>query len=70
MNRYLDIYDPISLLAFSKCQWPGKAGLQNLSLCAKVVILRYAGCGPESQDDVARPKPYCKYDSVHAEDYP
>ena len=39
MDRHLDIYDPISLLAFSMRQWPGKARLQNLSLCATVVIL-------------------------------
>jgi len=64
VNRHLHIYDPISLLAFSKCQWPGKAGLQNLSLCATVIILSYAGCGPGSPDDEARPKPNCKYDSV------
>ena len=42
-----------------------KAGLQNLSLCATVIILSYAGCGPESPDDEATPKPNCKYnDSV------
>jgi len=35
----LYISDPISLLAFSVCQWPGKAGLHHLSLCAAVDIL-------------------------------
>jgi len=64
VDRHLDIYDPISLLDFSVCQWPGKAGLQNLSLSATAVILRYAGCGPASPIDEARPKTYCKYDSV------
>jgi len=65
VDSHLDIYDPISLLAFSMCQWPGKARLQNLSLCATVVILRYAGCGPAGPLVEARPKTYCKYnDSV------
>jgi len=65
VDRHLDIYDPISLQAFSVWQWPGKAGLQYLSLCATVVILRYAGCGPASPVDEAIPKTYCKYnDSV------
>ena len=46
----LYIYDPISLLAFSMChQWPGKAGLHRLSLCAAVDILRYTCCGPAVQ---------------------
>ena len=57
MDSHLDIYDPISLLAFSMCQWPGKARLQNLSLCATVVILRYAGCGPAGPLVEARIKP-------------
>jgi len=43
------------------CQSPGNAGLQNLCLCATVVILRYAGCGPASPVDEARPKTYRKY---------
>ena len=65
MDRHVDIYDPISLPAFSMCHWPGKASLQNLSLCITVVILRYAGCGPASPVYEARSKTYCKYnDSV------
>jgi len=57
----LYIYDPIILLAFTKCQWIGKAGVHHLSHCAAVHILRYAGCGPASPVDEARPKTYCKY---------
>jgi hypothetical protein len=40
--------------------WPGKAGFHHLSLCVSD-ILRYAGCGPASPVDEARPKIYCKY---------
>jgi hypothetical protein len=36
-------------------------GLHHLSLRAAVDILRYAGCGPASPVDEARPKTYCKY---------
>jgi hypothetical protein len=59
------ICDPISLLAFSVCQWPGMAGLHHLPLCATVDILRYSGCGPASPVYEATPKTYSKYnDSV------
>jgi len=63
VDRHI-IYDH-SLLIFSVCQWPGKAGLHHLSLCAAVDILRYAGSGPASPVDEARPKTNCEYnDSV------
>jgi hypothetical protein len=69
----LYICESISLLAFSMYQCPVKAGLQHLSLCATVGIFRYAGCGPATPVDEAKPKTYCKYnDSVvsFAEDSP
>jgi hypothetical protein len=53
------ISDPLSLLAFSFCQWPGKAGLHHPSLCVAVDILRYAGCDPTNPVDKARPQTYC-----------
>jgi hypothetical protein len=52
----LYISDPLSLLVFSMCQRPGKAGSHHLSLSIAVDILRYAGCGPASPVDKARPQ--------------
>jgi len=55
----LYISDPHSLLAFSMCQWPGKAGWHHLTICVAGDILRYAGCGPASPVDKSRPQTYC-----------
>ena len=60
------IYDPISLLAFSMChQWPGKAGLQHLSLLCCSWHFEVCLLWSSSPVDEARPKTDYKHnDSV------
>jgi hypothetical protein len=59
----LYIYDPISLLIFIMCQWPGRQDYTTC-LCAAVNILRYAGSGPTIPVDEVRPKTYRKYNDT------